>query len=351
LILAPGFKSPDSSKMEYAQYVKYIEERFPMEIPQMFGLHPNAEIGFLTTQGSVIFSTIAEISGGTGGGGAGDVSAARNIMNAYLAQVPPNQDMIEIRSRLKEEDFTPFIIVSLQESDRVNGLLTTIRLSLLELGLGIEGSLNITEKMEELAADLQANRVNAHWAAAAYASLKALSSWFADLLLRVDQAVEWTRLLSMLKSVWLSGLFNAMSFLTSNMQVAARANNLPLDYMTNRCRFLNTYDVSSLTAQPDVGVYVHGLFMEGARWENGKGEDEGYISESKMKELHPLMPICNVFSVHIDQMDWTAMYHCPVFTTSMRGATYIFTANVRMDPDDVEVTWVLAGAAMLTQDD
>ena len=35
--LAPGFKSPDSSKMEYAHYVKYIEERFPPEIPQMFG--------------------------------------------------------------------------------------------------------------------------------------------------------------------------------------------------------------------------------------------------------------------------------------------------------------------------
>jgi dynein heavy chain len=62
--LAQGFKSPDSSKMEYEQYVKYIEDRFPIEIPQMFGLHPNAEIGFLTNQGVNLFRVISEISGG-----------------------------------------------------------------------------------------------------------------------------------------------------------------------------------------------------------------------------------------------------------------------------------------------
>ncbi|CAE7689398.1 DNAH9, partial [Symbiodinium necroappetens] len=56
--LAPGFKSPDASKLEYSHYVKYIEERFPLEVPQMFGLHPNAEIGFLTNQGISIFKTI-----------------------------------------------------------------------------------------------------------------------------------------------------------------------------------------------------------------------------------------------------------------------------------------------------
>merc|ERR1719188_2788341 len=79
--LAPGFKSPDSSKMEYVTYVKYIEERFPPEIPQMFGLHPNAEIGFLTNTGVTIFKTISEISGGGGSGGGGDLNAAQAYIN------------------------------------------------------------------------------------------------------------------------------------------------------------------------------------------------------------------------------------------------------------------------------
>jgi dynein heavy chain len=259
--------------------------------------------------------------------------------------------MIEIRGRLKAEDYTPFVIVSLQESDRMNLLLSWMRGSMIELELGISGALNVTEKMEDLGADLQANKVNALWTEKAYPSLKLLSAWFADLILRVDQLVEWTKILTLLKSVWLAGLFNSMSFLTSNMQVAARSNNLPLDFMTNRARFTNTRDINDITGAPLAGVYVHGLFMEGAGWEDGKGDEEGYITESKMKDLHPLMPIVNIYAVHIDHMDWTSMYKCPVFATSLRGATYIFTANVRMDPDEVEHRWILAGAAMLTQDD
>jgi len=349
--LCAGFKSPDSSKMEYAHYNKYIEERFPAEVPQMFWLHPNAELGFLTNQGMSIFKTIAEISGGGGGGASSDISTSQPLITGYLNQLPTNLDMIEIRGRLKDEDYTPFVIVSLQESDRMNILLSKIRGSMIELELGISGALNVTDSMEELAADLQMNKVNGLWAALAFPSLKALSAWFTDLLQRVDQLVEWTRVLTLLKSTWLSGLFNSMSFLTSNMQVAARSNKLPLDFMTNRCQFTNSRELTDMAGQPARGVYVHGLYMEGAGWEDGKGDDEGYITESKMKDLHPVMPICNVFAVHIDEMSWDAMYHCPVFATSLRGATFIFQANVRMDPDDDEKRWVLAGAAMLTQDD
>eukprot|EP00929_Paragymnodinium_shiwhaense_P082767 TRINITY_DN4377_c2_g1_i1.p1 TRINITY_DN4377_c2_g1~~TRINITY_DN4377_c2_g1_i1.p1 ORF type:complete len:2551 (-),score=809.20 TRINITY_DN4377_c2_g1_i1:84-7481(-) len=347
--LAPGFKSPDSSKMEYPHYTKYIEDRFPPETPQMFGLHPNAEIGFLTNQGISTFQTISSISGGGGKGGGDDISAAQSSITNYLGMLPGNLDMIEIRARVTDK--TPFVIVALQESERMNLLLSQLRNTMLELELGISGALNVTEGMETLAKDLQANKVTPSWAEKAYPSLKSLSAWFADLLLRVEQCVEWTRVLALLKSIWLSGLFNSMSFLTSNMQVAARGNNLPLDYMTNRVRFYNTRDLAEIVGVPSKGVNIHGLFMEGAGWEDGKGEDEGYITDSKMKELHPDMPVANVYAVHIDEMDWNAMYHCPVFSTTLRGATFVFQANVRMDPDDVEYRWVLAGAAMLTQDD
>jgi len=353
--LAPGFKSPDATKLEYIHYVKYIDERFPPEIPQMFWLHPNAELGYLTNQGIGIFKTIADVSGGGGGGGGGELGEAQQYIHLYQGQLPPNLDMIDIRMKLKPADYTPFVIVSLQESERMNLLLSQMRLSMTELELGISGALNVTDKMEALAGNLAANRVNALWAEMAFPSLKLLSAWFADLLLRVGQLTEWTKAVvtgtTLLKSIWLSGLFNAMSFLTSNMQVASRSLNLPLDFMTNRCRFYNTRDLNEITGVPPAGVHVHGLFMEGAGWEDGKGDDEGYITESKMKDLHPLMPICNIYAVHMDDMSWQAMYHCPVFTTSLRGATYVFTANIRMDPDDNETRWVLGGAALLTQDD
>jgi dynein heavy chain len=347
--LAPGFKSPDAAKFEYQHYVKYTEEKFPMETPNMFWLHPNAEIGFLTNQGLNVFSTIMKVSGGGGGGGGGDISASQEHITNYLGLLPDDIDMFDVRSRITE--YTPYIIVSLQESDRMNVLLKTIRSSLLELELGIAGALNITDPMESLSGNLQTNAVDPAWKGKAYSSLKALSAWFADLIMRVDQLVNWTNALALLKSVWLSGLFNPMSFLTAVMQVNARINNLPLDFMVNRTIFTNFYELSELGGQPPEGVYGHGLFMEGAGWEDGKGDEEGYVTESKLKDLHPQMPICNVYAVHVDEMSWDCMYRCPVYVTSLRGPDYVFAANVRMDADDTDIRWILAGCALLLADD
>lgn len=47
--LAPGFKIPDAAKFDYDKYKNFIETALPAEAPVMFGMHPNAEIGYLTT--------------------------------------------------------------------------------------------------------------------------------------------------------------------------------------------------------------------------------------------------------------------------------------------------------------
>ncbi|KAF4733564.1 hypothetical protein FOZ62_017846 [Perkinsus olseni] len=351
--LAPGFKSPDSNKLDYLAYTKYIDERMPPEAPQMFGLHPNAEIGYLTTQGAATFQTILELQGGSGGGSSGDMMAGvGEIITTYLESLPENLDMIEIRANITE--WTPYIIVSLQESERMNILLSEIRRSLTELEMGLSGALNVTDAMETLANNLSLNKVNPAWEKRAYWSLKNLAGWYADLLQRVAQLNEWTTKLSLLKSLWISGLFNPMSFLTAVMQVTAREHSLPLDYMTNRCLFTNFTDPDGDFGSSNVpaqGVYCHGFFLEGAGWELGKGEEEGYVTDSRLKELHPVMPVLNVYAVHVDEMSWEGMYHCPVFITSMRGPTYVFQANLRMDADDTEARWVLAGAALLLTDD
>jgi len=349
--LAPGFKSPDAAKLDYQQYVKYVDERFPPETPMMFGMHVNAEIGYLTNQGIEIFNTISNVRGGSSGGGGGDLGSAQPIITNYLGLLPPDFDMIDIRSKLKEEDYTPYVIVSLQESDRMNILLNVIRNSLLELELGISGALNVTDKMEGLAGCLNFNKVFDGWTKFAYSSLKSLALWFGDLVKRVSQLDDWTKKQSLLKSIWLSGMFNPMAFMTAVKQVTARSTGLPLDFMFNRWCFTNAHDQIELPAAPAEGVYLHGLCMEGSGWEEGKGDDEGYITDSKLKDLHPFMPIANVFSVHMQDMSWVSMYTCPIFVNSLRGATFVVQSNVRMDPDDDDKRWILAGAAMLLADD
>eukprot|EP00820_Chromera_velia_P017919 Cvel_27114.t1-p1 / transcript=Cvel_27114.t1 / gene=Cvel_27114 / organism=Chromera_velia_CCMP2878 / gene_product=Dynein alpha chain, flagellar outer arm, putative / transcript_product=Dynein alpha chain, flagellar outer arm, putative / location=Cvel_scaffold3327:4083-17851(-) / protein_length=1557 / sequence_SO=supercontig / SO=protein_coding / is_pseudo=false len=349
--LGPGFKSPDSSKFDYPAYQKYIEEKLPAETPGMFGLHQNAEIGYLTQQSEFVFSTIQEVSGGGGGGGGGGKKEdlIKEMIEDFLGRLPENFSIAAIKERVK--DLTPYIVVSLQEAERMNTLLSVIRTSLTELKLGLSGALNISDAMESLSAALFMGKVNGEWEKVAYFSKKMLGPWFADMLERVKQIAAWTEALDLLPSLWISGLFNPMSFLTAVSQVTARANGLPLDDMTLRWRVTSTKDPAEIAGQPEQGVHVHGLFLEGCTWEDGKGGAEGNLVESKPKELHPALPVVNVFAITNQEMSWETMYRCPVYVTSMRGATYVTTANMRMDLDDDPKRWILAGVALLMADD
>lgn len=59
LQFAPGFYAPPNT--DYAGYHRYIDERLPPESPYLYGLHPNAEIGFLAYTSEVMFRTIFEM--------------------------------------------------------------------------------------------------------------------------------------------------------------------------------------------------------------------------------------------------------------------------------------------------
>ncbi len=221
LTLAPGFKSPDPVKFDREAYRKYIEEKLPIEQPQMFGLHPNAEIGYLTNQSETLFSTILSVGGGSSSGG-GDDNKVKSLIVTFLGQLPADFNMYEIF--LKAKNKTPYVVVCLQECERMNTLLQEIRNSLTDLDSGLKGALNITDAMELLARQLNLNLVPGSWEKYAYFSKKNLIDWFADMLQRVTQLVEWQEALETPAVVWISGLFNPMSYLTAIMQVTARAN-------------------------------------------------------------------------------------------------------------------------------
>jgi len=180
LTCAPGFKSPDPHRFDREAYRKYVEERLPVEIPQMFGLHPNAEIGYLTTQGETLFANILQVSGGGGSSSGNGDSIVKDFITTFLEKLPNNFNMIELFSRVKEKN--PYIVVCLQECERMNNLLSSIRISLTELDAGLKGQLNITDLMESLANSLSINAVPASWEAVAYFSKKTLTDWFQDLL-------------------------------------------------------------------------------------------------------------------------------------------------------------------------
>lgn len=149
----------------------------------MFGLHPNAEIGYLTNLGESLCFTILQCSGSSGGGSAGKDDMVNDLIIKFLEKLPQEFNMIELRSKAKER--TPYVVVCLQECERMNTLIFTVRLSLEELDQGMKGQLNITENMEKLSHSMYVNQVPALWEKYAYASKKELLVWYDDLLERI----------------------------------------------------------------------------------------------------------------------------------------------------------------------
>ena len=56
---------------DYVGYHTYIDETLPPESPVLYGLHPNAEIEFLTTLSENLFRTVFEMQPRDTGAGIG----------------------------------------------------------------------------------------------------------------------------------------------------------------------------------------------------------------------------------------------------------------------------------------
>lgn len=86
LMLAPGFQTPPN--MDYVGYHNYIDETLPPESPVLYGLHPNAEIDFLTTTTEALFRTVLELqprdAAGAGGGGATREEKVQQVVGDVL---------------------------------------------------------------------------------------------------------------------------------------------------------------------------------------------------------------------------------------------------------------------------
>ncbi len=156
------FKNPDPAKHDYKQYKQYIEDKLPTEVPQMFGMHPNAEIGYLTLGCHDLCDTILEVQGDSNKEGGGKEDTLMTFLKDLKARCPVDISMFDLAAKTKDKK-TPFVVVCLQECERINILMGAIRHSLDDLQLGLTGALNITDAMETLQICLQFNKVPAAW--------------------------------------------------------------------------------------------------------------------------------------------------------------------------------------------
>ncbi|XP_039595259.1 dynein heavy chain 9, axonemal [Polypterus senegalus] len=342
LLLAPGFPLPGN--MDYNGYHQYIDDTLPPESPYLYGLHPNAEIGFLTQTSEKLFRTVLEMQprDSSGGEGAGSTreEKVKAILDEIMEKLPDEFNLPELMAKVEER--TPYIVVAFQECERMNILTREIKRSLKELNLGLKGELTMTSDMENLQNAIFLDQVPESWTKRAYPSMSGLAGWFVDLLFRIKELETWTGDFALPASVWLAGFFNPQSFLTAIMQSMARKNEWPLDKMCLQCDVTkkNREDFSS---PPREGAYVHGLFMEGARWDT----QTGIIADARLKELTPAMPVIFIKAIPVDKQETRSVYPCPVYKTCQRGPTYVWTFNLKTK--DNPSKWVLAGVALLLQ--
>ena len=68
------------------------------------------------------------------------------------------------------------------------------------------------------------------------------------------------------------------------------------------------------------------------------------------KELTPELPVMHVTAIERALQVSLGFYECPVYITTMRGPTIVFTAKLRMESDEFdEKIWILSGVALFMQ--
>eukprot|EP00656_Telonema_subtile_P018040 TRINITY_DN1972_c0_g1_i10.p1 TRINITY_DN1972_c0_g1~~TRINITY_DN1972_c0_g1_i10.p1 ORF type:complete len:4525 (-),score=1414.93 TRINITY_DN1972_c0_g1_i10:97-13671(-) len=344
--LYPGFTSAPNTT--HTKLVEYIEEHVVTESPIMFGMHPNAEIGFRTDQSNTMYTIISDLQpkGASGGGGSGGASVNDRVMglieeiNEKLNE--SHIDMEDLVQRIDDEGGrTPFINVFYQESVYMNALTFEITKSLEVLTLGLNGELQMSESMEALSEALFGGKVPVSWAKLAFASMKPLAGWLDNLMGRLKQIQDWAADLGMPKVAWISGFFNPQSFLTAILQSQARKNEWPLDKVVVACEVTKKMTVGEIDTHSREGSYTNGFTMEGARWDNGIGA----VSPSLPKEMFCPMPVVLIKAVPVDKADFKDCFMCPVYKVQQRGHTYVFQANLktRQAPAD----WIMGGVALI----
>jgi len=245
----------------------------------------------------------------------------------------------------------------------MNKILGAMRAQLNELALGLAGALNISDAMDALITAMFVNLVPPNWLktcgqigpTGSY-NKKNLSSWYADLQLRWLQLEEWSSPATPIEdpppSVWIAGCFNPMGFLTAMTQVTARAKGYSLDAMrvhtevTDITLQMGVWQAGSgVESQPEDGTYIHGFFMEGARW----SVELNAIADSYPKELYPWMPMMHFTGIRVEDVNPEGRYMCPMYTTTVRGPTHVLPGPLRTIEHPNK--WILASVCLVMQPD
>lgn len=221
-----------------------------------------------------------------------------------------------------------------------------------QLDKAIAGTVVMSSALEAMASKFLDDRVPAQWEAVAYPSLKPLGSWVADLLERAKFLAAWLYE-GTPATYWVPSFFFPQGFMTAALQTYARSTQTPIDALQFRA-CVREFFAEGCKEAPEVGVNVHGLFLQGARWDMNKK----VIEDSKPKEPIEKFPVVQLVPVPITENLEAGCYSCPFYKTSTRrgelsttGHSTNFVLYMHIPTQKPADYWVRRGAALLAMTD
>ncbi|KAI9224756.1 dynein heavy chain and region D6 of dynein motor-domain-containing protein [Blastocladiella britannica] len=353
----------------HASIVGYIKELPLLQSPQAFGIHENGDITRQLAETRVFFESILKTqekaigsSGGTGGAAKTTDEVILEVASDILKKVPlpfPIEAMME-KYPVSYKDSQNMVLV--QEAVRYNRLLSIVHASMANVQKAIKGLVVMSPDLEDAVKCMLISRVPTSWAGKSYPSLKPLGSYVTDLVARLKFLQDWCDE-GAPTVFWLPGFFFTQSFITATLQNYARKYQVAIDELG--VDFQLILDQEFCHTKPDDGVFVNGIYMEGARID----PESGVLTESLPKVLFSSLP--TLWLKPIKTADIPAkiaqpgdakpleVYRCPLYKTSARrgilsttGHSTNFVMGLRLPSVVNEKHWVLRGCAgLLSLDD
>lgn len=341
----PDYMIPEEGDLQH--YKDFIRFMPPTDHPMAFGQHPNADIASQIEDANVLIEVLVSLQPRVlkvVDENAEDPLAKQSA--ELLEQVPPEFDIRNIKEKMENRsDPDPLKTVLYQELDRYNDLLSNVLGNLRNISKAIQGLVAVTPELEEVMDALIKLRVPRSWSRA-YPSTKPLGSWMRDLASRCSQLADWSES-ELPKYFWLPGFTYPTGFLTAVLQTSARANGIAIDALTWEFTVLHHADLSQIVSHPKDGVYVSGLYVEGACW-NFAG---GFLEDPKPMELISHMPIIHFKPVEGKRKVAKGFYGCPLYMYPIRTGTrerpsYVVTIDLRCGKFSADL-WAKRGVALL----